>query len=233
MNFEQWLYTLPLRLRDRCSAASRWIRNSKTSFATILSSKLQENVEKGMSPEDARYAAMRAMGGITQIEQQCRDARGHNFIEDSFRICATDFGNFAGIRDFLLSQFCASPWPSARTLRYSVGSKEFYSVPTRQSLTRSGCVALAGTAPGESGATEISWPDFEDLQRNCTLCDEFFVSKITGTHSQYRRPRRKSRPAALSRQTISTRSVCAPFLGAASNRRRCRKQRPSRRGYQL
>jgi predicted permease len=41
-------------------------------------------------------------------------------------------------------------------------------------------VALAGTARGESGATELSWPDFLDLRRSCTLCDESFVSKITG-----------------------------------------------------
>ena len=42
-------------------------------------------------------------------------------------------------------------------------------------------LALAGTARGESGATEISWPDFLDLQRSCTLCEAFFVSKITGS----------------------------------------------------
>ena len=42
-------------------------------------------------------------------------------------------------------------------------------------------LALAGTARGESGPTAISWPDFLDLQRSCTLCDAFFVSKITGS----------------------------------------------------
>lgn len=42
-------------------------------------------------------------------------------------------------------------------------------------------LALAGTARGESGATGISWPDYLDLQRSCTLCDAFFVSKITGS----------------------------------------------------
>src|SRR5208282_3966346 len=42
-------------------------------------------------------------------------------------------------------------------------------------------LALAGTARGETGATPLSWPDFLDLQRNCTLFDAFFVSKITGT----------------------------------------------------
>ncbi len=51
-------------------------------------------------------------------------------------------------------------------------------------------VALAGTARGETGATEISWPDFLDLRRSCTLCEDSFVSKISsstlsiGDHAQ-------------------------------------------------
>ena len=32
-----------------------------------------------------RYAALRALGGVTQIEQQCRDARGHSFIENAIQ----------------------------------------------------------------------------------------------------------------------------------------------------
>jgi predicted permease len=39
-------------------------------------------------------------------------------------------------------------------------------------------LALSGTARGESGATALSWPDYLDLQKNCTLLDTFFVSKI-------------------------------------------------------
>ena len=42
-------------------------------------------------------------------------------------------------------------------------------------------LALAGTARGESGSTDVSWPDFIDLRKNCTLIDSFMVSKIMGT----------------------------------------------------
>ena len=42
-------------------------------------------------------------------------------------------------------------------------------------------MALGGTARGETGGTPLSWPDYQDLQRECTLFDTFFVSKITGT----------------------------------------------------
>src|ERR1700756_54857 len=41
-------------------------------------------------------------------------------------------------------------------------------------------VAIGGTSRGETGATSLSWPDFQDLQRSCTVCETVFVSKITG-----------------------------------------------------
>jgi predicted permease len=48
-------------------------------------------------------------------------------------------------------------------------------------LTRQGrMLAVAGTARGEAGATETSWPDLLDLQRNCKLIDALVVTKITG-----------------------------------------------------
>jgi NAD(P)-dependent dehydrogenase (short-subunit alcohol dehydrogenase family) len=49
------------------------------SFAS-LEQQIKENLAAGMSPEDARYSALRALGGMTQIEQQCRDARGGSVI---------------------------------------------------------------------------------------------------------------------------------------------------------
>ena len=41
--------------------------------------------------------------------------------------------------------------------------------------------ALVGTAPGLARFDDVSWPDFVDLRRSCTLCDAFIAEKITGT----------------------------------------------------
>src|SRR5467141_926980 len=41
-------------------------------------------------------------------------------------------------------------------------------------------LAITGTARGEAGHTSISWPDFLDLQKNCTLVDSFIVTQIMG-----------------------------------------------------
>jgi len=42
----------------------------------------EENVAKGMTPEEARYAALRELGGLEQIKEECRDMRRVNYIEN-------------------------------------------------------------------------------------------------------------------------------------------------------
>ena len=45
----------------------------------------EENLAAGMSPEEAKNAARRAIGNRTAIQEQCRDARGVNLIESVFK----------------------------------------------------------------------------------------------------------------------------------------------------
>jgi predicted permease len=42
----------------------------------------RENIENGMSPEDARLEARRAMGNLGVLEDQSRDARGVRYLQD-------------------------------------------------------------------------------------------------------------------------------------------------------
>jgi predicted permease len=41
--------------------------------------------------------------------------------------------------------------------------------------------AVTGTNRGSIGTTDMSWPDFQDLQRSCTLVEAFIAEKITGS----------------------------------------------------
>jgi hypothetical protein len=79
----------------------------KEELRVHLEQQINENSAKGMSAEEARRSAIRAMGGLTQIEQQCRAARGGSVLQDSFRTCVTAFGNCALAQAFLPWQFCA------------------------------------------------------------------------------------------------------------------------------
>src|SRR5579864_3350602 len=41
-----------------------------------LEMEIEENVRRGLSPEEARYAAMREFGGVAQMKERYRDQRG-------------------------------------------------------------------------------------------------------------------------------------------------------------
>lgn len=43
---------------------------------------VERDLEAGQSPEEARYAARRALGAIAQNKERCRDVRGLNWFED-------------------------------------------------------------------------------------------------------------------------------------------------------
>jgi putative ABC transport system permease protein len=47
-----------------------------------LERQIQEGVTAGLSPEEARYAALRDLGAITQNKEACREMRRVNWIED-------------------------------------------------------------------------------------------------------------------------------------------------------
>lgn len=59
----------------------RWLRGNtrEAEMAEELQHHLElqtaENVRRGMSPEEARYAALRAFGGVEQVKERCRDER--------------------------------------------------------------------------------------------------------------------------------------------------------------
>src|SRR5208337_4322606 len=46
-----------------------------------LEKQIELNVAAGMTPEDARYTALRKFGGVEQVKEECRDAWGVRFFE--------------------------------------------------------------------------------------------------------------------------------------------------------
>ncbi len=81
MRFERWIYKLPLRLR---SLARRGLveRELDEELRYHIDRQTEENVAKGMTGEEARYAALRAMGGVEQQKEECRDMRKTRFVDE-------------------------------------------------------------------------------------------------------------------------------------------------------
>jgi len=77
----RWFYKLPLRLRSLFRKNHVEMELSDE-LRFHLEKLIEEKVAQGMTPEEARYAALRELGGVEQIKEQCRDMRRVNYIEN-------------------------------------------------------------------------------------------------------------------------------------------------------
>src|ERR1700730_15828908 len=81
---------------------SRWLTNLRLAFRSVfrrarvdeeldeelqyhLQREIDEGLTTGLAPEEARYAALRAMGAIAKSKEESRDMRRVNLIDDLFR----------------------------------------------------------------------------------------------------------------------------------------------------
>ncbi len=179
MSIEQWFYSLPVRLRSFFHS-NQVDEEIKEELCEHLEQQISENVAAGMSPEEARYAAIRAMGGLTQIEQRCREARGGSVLQDFVQDLRY------GLRQLLRSPGFSALAILCLTLGIGANAAVFSWVegilfrPYPLVVHQERLLAVAGTVQGKR-IDGLSWPDFLDLRRDCTFCEDAFVTRITGS----------------------------------------------------
>src|SRR6266545_5233349 len=81
MRLKHWFYTIPLRLRSLFRRA-QVERELDEELRYHIDRQIEENIAKGMTEVEARYAALRAMGCVEQRKEECRDMRRVRLIED-------------------------------------------------------------------------------------------------------------------------------------------------------
>src|SRR5438876_661268 len=139
------------------------------------------NLRKGMSPADARREALRSFGGVEQTKEIYRDQRGLPMIETTLHDLRFGLRMLRRSPGFsILAILCLTLGIGANAAVFSwiegILFRPYPAVAHQERL-----VAIGGTSRDEPRGTPLSWPDFQDLQRSCTLCETVFVSKITGT----------------------------------------------------
>src|SRR6266700_878133 len=77
----RFFYKLLLRLRSLFQK-ERAERELSDELRFHLEKLMEEKVAKGMTAAEARYAALRELGGEDQIKEECRDMRRVNYIEN-------------------------------------------------------------------------------------------------------------------------------------------------------
>jgi predicted permease len=80
MRLQHWPYTIPLRLRS-LFRRQQVEQDLDEELNYHLGKKIEQYIEEGLTPKEARHAALRAMDGLEQRKEECRDARRVNGLE--------------------------------------------------------------------------------------------------------------------------------------------------------
>ena len=172
-------YKIPLRLRSLFRRRDAELELDEE-LAFHLDRQIQDFKAKGMGPEEARCTALREIGRMQQVKEECREMRNVNFIDNVVQDLHFGLRMLRRSPGFsLLAVLCLTVGIGANAAVFSwiegILLRPFPMVVGQERL-----MAITGTnrAAGERDA--VSWPDFLDLEKNCKLFDAFIVSKIMG-----------------------------------------------------
>ncbi|HSP94092.1 MAG TPA: ABC transporter permease, partial [Thermoanaerobaculia bacterium] len=139
-----------------------------------------DRIARGETPAEAASNARREFGNVGLVKEITREIWGGLWLERlvqdvgfGFRMLRRNPGSS------ILAILCLTLAIGANASVFSwiegILLRPFPAVAHQERL-----MAVAGTNRSEPGSTDVSWPDFLDLQRSCTLFDAFIADKITG-----------------------------------------------------
>ena len=141
----------------------------------------REAIESGENPGNSRQAARREFGNVAVAEELTRESWGSRWLSDfvqDIRIGLRILRRSPGFS--LLAILCLTLGIGANAAVFSwIEGLLFRPYPLVSHQER--LVAIGGYSRADERGGGLSWPDYLDLQRSCTLCETTFVSKITGT----------------------------------------------------
>jgi macrolide transport system ATP-binding/permease protein len=146
-----------------------------------LQMEIAKNLRQGMPPAEARSRAQRRLGGIAQLKETYRETHALPIIEVLWQDIRFGFRMLRRSPGFsLLAILCLTLGIGATTAVFSwiegILLRPFPLVVHQERM-----MAVTGTDRATPGHDDVSFPDFLDFQKNCTLFDAFIVDRITGT----------------------------------------------------
>jgi predicted permease len=160
-------------------------KNGEAEMAEELRQHLEGLIERhiadGMSPGDARNAALKEFGGVEQIKEAARDERvwlSADQLWQDLRFGVRMLWRNPSFSFLAILCLTLGIGTNAAVLSWIEGIL-FHPYPLVQYEER--MFALTGTTRGAAGFDGLSYPDFLDLQKNSTLIDSFIVDRIMGT----------------------------------------------------
>jgi len=142
---------------------------------------IERNVAAGISPNDARNAALREFGGVEQIKEMAREQRvwrwADEFLQD-IRFGGRMLLRTPGFTTLAILCLTLAIGANAAVFSWIEGMliRPYPLVAHQERM-----FALGGTMAGTSEYSPMSYPEFIDLEKNSTLFESFIVDRITGT----------------------------------------------------
>jgi predicted permease len=159
-------------------------RDLKDELQHHIELKTRENIDEGMPPEEARYAAVRAFGGIEQKKEACRDADRLRWLDEFIQDVRYGLRQLRRNRGFTaVAVVTLALGIGANTAIFSVANAVLL-----QPLPWPGAgrmVAIHERLP-RMGVMNDSWPDYEDWRAQNDVFEDMAVlqpSEFTVTHT--------------------------------------------------
>lgn len=146
-----------------------------------LDLELERQINSGVAKNEARFAAQRDFGNSITIQQITREIWGGQFLEKLGQDLRFGFRMLRRSPGFsILAILCLTLGIGANAAVFSwIEGILFRPYPLVAHQER--MYAVTGTARGSTGTEGVSWPDYQDFQKNSTLIESFITGKIMGT----------------------------------------------------
>src|SRR6266568_3891350 len=191
----RWFRQMTLRLRTLFQR-NRVERELEEEFQFHIEQRIELEIARGLSPEDARSAALRAMGGVQLRKEECRDMRRVNYVDDLLRDLQYAGRNLRRSPGFAtLAVLIMALGIGANTAVFSVVNTVLLKPLSFRDPDR--IVTLSDVSAGREAATalskQISAPDFQDWRDQSSSFEAmaYYASRegpvIRGSNAEYAR----------------------------------------------
>lgn len=176
MKFDHWWFTAPLRFRS-IFRRRRMEQELNEELQFHMDHKIEEGIANGLTPAEARLAALRAMDGLEQRKEEARDARRVHWLTDfvdDIRFAARSLRRTPGLTALVVMTLAlgmgmtTTPFSMVDALIFRP-----YPVPDP-----SGVVSLVSTSR-ESAFQAFSYPEYRDIREHTSSYDGVIASAPT------------------------------------------------------